>query len=200
MSYVKTNRGAGESPLPLDRAPQGEVTRRGDLIAQEIFALISTETTQSGPSRRTWAALERDLHAPDSQRRTAASKLLTQIAHGTELQTQRRAKNACCLILYTLAGLTLEQIALAFGHDKGHIVRLVENAAEDYRKQIEARDSLDQRSGPTLSQLSTQRPLDRADRDRLKKKAKRFADAIFREPASEREFILTCLLGLLGRD
>lgn len=161
-------------------------------MAQEMFDLVSTETRDISPN---WKRLQRDLASPDSKRRTAASKLLSQVADGTRRQTQQGAKNAACLILYTLAGLTLEEIGLAFDHDKGHIWRLVEAAADTYRRRSQGQGprAKGQRAELTESELAAldSRPrLDRRERDRIRKKARRFLGAIYREPEPERGFFI----------
>ena len=114
MSFVSTSRGIGQAPLPADLAPAVAVTRQGDAIAQEIFELVATAHEVKQPTRAQWAAIQRDIASTDASVRSAAYKLTSRIAEGTPLQTHQRAKNAACLILYTLGGLTLEQIGTAF--------------------------------------------------------------------------------------
>ena len=209
-SFVRLDHARGSAPPPLEVGTSAEVTRRGDAIAQEIFELVASEPDVAG--KVDWNKVQRGLSSPDAMKRTAAGKLLEQIATGTQLQTQQRAKNACCLILYTLGGLTVEQIATAFGHPKGHISRLVEDAAKRYRQNVATRDkretrderrepeghSAGSRLSPLISHLSPHRALTFRDRGQLKELASRWVRRALSKSQPEREFLIAELQRLLG--
>ena len=196
-SFVRLDHARGSAPPPLEVGTSAEVTRRGDAIAQEIFELVASEPDVA--AKVDWNKVQRGLSSPDAMKRTAAGKLLEQIATGTQLQTQQRAKNACCLILYTLGGLTVEQIATAFGHPKGHISRLVEDAAKRYRQKVATRDE-GSRGLPiaNLSSLSPHRALTFRDRGQLKELASRWVRRALSKSQPEREFLIAELQRLLG--
>lgn len=203
-SFVRLDHARGTAPPPLEVGTSAEVTRRGDVIAQEIFELVASEPDVAG--KIDWNKVQRGLASPDAAKRTAAGKLLEQIATGTQLQTQQRAKNACCLILYTLGGLTVEQIATAFGHPKGHISRLIEDAAKRYRNNVATRDQGSrglpiancQSAIGNLSPLSPHRILTWKDRAQLKELAARWVRRALSKSQPEREFLIAELQRLLG--
>lgn len=185
--HVSTSRGSGLAPLPIDRSPGVSATvRLGDAVAQDIFHQVSA----SDPGSRELKQLVRDLAAPDSQQRSAASRLLTRVSSGPTKLNPQRAKAAACLILHTLAGLTLEEIGLVFGHDKGHVRRLMLQAGEIYRE----------KSGTPAESLTHQADLHWRDRDRIRKKARRFAEAILRESAPGRGLFAELLSPVIQGD
>lgn len=193
MTLVQLSHKRGQAPPPIETGTPVERTRSGDDVARQMFDVLTMEQVEPTPPHiHEWEKIQRLALSERPHDQTTASYLLDKITRGTTLQRHNRAKKAACLILHTLAGLTMEQLALAFDHPKGHISRLVRQAAEEFRQ---ATADSDQRvdTETLLSQLSRDRQLTYRDRDRLKRRAQRVARKLFEMPASERAFFTTQL-------
>lgn len=194
MTLVQLSHKRGQAPPPIETGTPVERTRSGDDVARLMFEVLVPEQVEPTPPHiHEWEKIQRLSLSERPHDQTTASYLLDKITRGTTLQRHNRAKKAACLILHTLAGLTMEQLALAFDHPKGHISRLVRQAAEEFR-QATAETTHGRVDAETLLQeLSRDRQLTYRDRDRLKRRAQRVARKLFEMPASERAFFTTQL-------
>lgn len=195
-SFVVLGAARGSAAPPIEVGTVGEVTRSGDAISQEIYAELTAPPVSHTVRKKDWAQLIQSLATPDRMA-SCEAKLVDQLTAGRKSDHKRHlaAKNACCLILKS-AGLTVEQIALAFNHPKGHVSRLIENAAQQFAARRAAQGQ--PLPGNPLEALSTRPRLTFRDRDNLNRQALRWARSALSRPQEEREFLIPRILDLLG--
>lgn len=200
-SVVHLSHKRGQAPPPLEVGTAVELTRTGDQIAQLMFETLATEEHPAHVSPAEWAKAAKIITRSDEA--TTAGNILDRITRGTVRQRHTRAKKAACLILHTVAGLTMEQLGAVFNHPKGHISRLVREAASEYRDALTTDNSpgdapLSEQPDELLSQLSLNRKLNFRDRERLKRRARRIAEKLLTLTEPERAYIVPLLRRVLG--
>lgn len=194
MTLVQLSHKRGQAPPPIETGTRTERTRSGDAVALQMFDVLTTEPgEQPTPSSAEWDKVQRLSLSDRPHDQSAASYLLDKITRGTTRQRHNRAKKAACLILHTVGGLTMEQIALAYNHPKGHISRVVRQAAEEFRQATADPTEKRAHAASTLQQLSHDRRLTFRDRYRLKRRAERVAKALFALTTAERDYFVAQL-------
>jgi hypothetical protein len=190
VSAVRLTHKRGQAPPPLEVGTAVELTRSGDDVARDIFAALTDETGAAAVTAEEWKRAERLILSERPGDQTAAGYILDKITRGTVRQRNKRAKKAACLILHTLAGFTMEQLGIVFNHPKGHISRLVREAAEEYRQATAAPTDPAPTPEQTVARLSIRRSLNFRDRHRLKRMAERIARKVLTLTPEERAFLV----------
>lgn len=189
VSAVQLSHKRGQAPPPLEVGTAVELTRSGDDIAKEMFTILTDEVEPPQITAAEWKRAERLIQSDRAHDQTAASHVLDKITRGTVRQRNKRAKKAACLILHTLAGFTMEQLGTVFNHPKGHISRLVREAAEEYRQATANPQDPTPTPDKILERLSVSRTLTYRDRFRLKRMAERIARKVLTLSPEERAYL-----------
>ena len=193
VSAVQLSHKRGQAPPPLEVGTAVELTRSGDDIAKEMFSILTDEIEPLKITASEWKRAERLIQSDRQHDQTAASHVLDKITRGTVRQRNKRGKKAACLILHTLAGFTMEQLGIVFNHPKGHISRLVREAAEEYRQATASTAEPTLTPDQLLERLSVSRPLTFRDRHRLKRMAERIARKVLTLSPEERAYLFPFL-------